>query len=147
MIVVLRFVDARGLVKKRFVGIVHVKETSALTLKAAIENLFAKHNVNLKQIRGQGYDGASNMCGEFNGLKALILKENKSAYYIHYFAHQLQKDMIREAYKERIQKEISKGEIETGTGLHQDLSLIRVGDTQWGSHHKTMLGLISLFPA
>ncbi|XP_076952997.1 uncharacterized protein LOC143626965 [Bidens hawaiensis] len=26
-------------------------------------------------VRGQGYDGASNMRGEFNGLKALILKE------------------------------------------------------------------------
>jgi hypothetical protein len=30
------------------------------------------------------------MRGEFNGLKALILKENPSAWYIHCFAHQLQ---------------------------------------------------------
>ncbi|XP_071705044.1 uncharacterized protein [Rutidosis leptorrhynchoides] len=179
MVAVLRYVDARGLVKERFVGVVHVKETSSLTLKGAIDNLFAEHNVSLKQIRGQGYDGASNMQGEFNGLKALILKDNSSAYYIHCFAHQLQlvvvaiakhhegvrnffdmlgvvinvvcasckrKDMIRESYKDRIQKEIGKGEIETGTGLHQELSLIRAGDTRWGSHHKTMLGLISLFP-
>ena len=41
-------------------------------------------------LRGQGYDGASNMRGEFNVLKALILKENESAYYVHCFAHQLQ---------------------------------------------------------
>ena len=44
----------------------------------------------LKQLRGQGYDGASNMCGEFHGLKALILKESDSTYYVHCFAHQLQ---------------------------------------------------------
>ncbi|XP_076950751.1 uncharacterized protein LOC143623804 [Bidens hawaiensis] len=31
-------------------------------------------------VRGQGYDGASNMAGEFNGLKALVLKDNSSAY-------------------------------------------------------------------
>lgn len=42
-----------------------------------------------KQIRGQGYDGASNMRGEFNGLKAMILRDNPSAHYVHCFAHQL----------------------------------------------------------
>ncbi|KAL0559258.1 hypothetical protein IC582_003855 [Cucumis melo] len=30
------------------------------------------------------------MQGEFHGLKALILKENECAFYIHCFAHQLQ---------------------------------------------------------
>jgi hypothetical protein len=30
------------------------------------------------------------MCGEFNGFKAKILQENRSAYYVHCFAHQLQ---------------------------------------------------------
>ena len=36
------------------------------------------------------YDGASNMQGEFNGLKNLILKENACAFYVHYFTRQLQ---------------------------------------------------------
>ncbi|XP_020682499.2 zinc finger MYM-type protein 1-like [Dendrobium catenatum] len=60
------------------------------TLKAAVEALLAKHSLSLHRIRGQGYDGASNMRGEFNGLKALILKDNPQAFYIHCFAHQLQ---------------------------------------------------------
>lgn len=30
------------------------------------------------------------MRGKFNGLKALILKDNVSAFYVHCFAHQLQ---------------------------------------------------------
>nr|XP_027103380.1 zinc finger MYM-type protein 1-like [Coffea arabica] len=56
----------------------------------AIDSLFAQHGLSLSKLRGQGYDGASNMRGEFNGLKALILQENPYAMYIHCFAHQLQ---------------------------------------------------------
>jgi hypothetical protein len=42
------------------------------------------------KVRGQGYNGASNIRGEFNGLRALVLRGNNSGYYIHCFAHQLQ---------------------------------------------------------
>lgn len=45
-------------------------------------------------MRGQGYDGPSNMRGEMNGLKTLILNDNKSAYYVHCFSHQLQLALI-----------------------------------------------------
>jgi hypothetical protein len=48
------------------------------------------YKLSYKQVRGQGYDGASNMRGEFNGLKSLILRESSTAYYVHCFAHQLQ---------------------------------------------------------
>jgi hypothetical protein len=44
----------------------------------------------MSQVRGQGYDGASNMRCEFNGLQALIPMESSSDYYFHYFAHELQ---------------------------------------------------------
>ncbi|XP_038701814.1 zinc finger MYM-type protein 1-like [Tripterygium wilfordii] len=40
------------------------------------------------------YDGASNMRGQFNGLKVLIFNENPCAYYIHCFAHQLQLALV-----------------------------------------------------
>jgi Domain of unknown function (DUF4371) len=68
----------------------HVVETTAISLKASLQELFSKHGLSFSCLHGQGYDGASNMRGEFNGLKTLILKENSSAYYVHYFAHQLQ---------------------------------------------------------
>jgi len=38
---------------------------------------------------GQGYDGASNMRGEFNGVHKLIRDENPYALYVHCFDHQL----------------------------------------------------------
>ncbi|XP_060170777.1 uncharacterized protein LOC132601729 [Lycium barbarum] len=53
----------------------------------------------LSKIRGQGYDGASNMKGEMNGLKALILKDTPSVHYIHCFAHQLQLTLVVVAKK------------------------------------------------
>ncbi|XP_076895588.1 uncharacterized protein LOC143548257 [Bidens hawaiensis] len=80
MSVVIRYVDKYAVVKERFIGLVHVLETSALTLKPAIDDLFSRHGLSLGKIRGQGYDGASNMSGEFNGLRALILKENVSGF-------------------------------------------------------------------
>ncbi|XP_071708766.1 uncharacterized protein [Rutidosis leptorrhynchoides] len=180
MAIVLRYVDTHGLVKERFVGLVHVKDTSSLSLKSSIDSFFTKHKVSLKQLRGQGYDGANNMRGEFNGLKAKILEESTSAYNVHCFTHQLQlvvvavarkhlaivnffdklsvlmnivcasckrKDILLDIQKERVEKEIGSGIIETGRGLNQELSLIRPGDTRWNSHYKTLLRVVDMFPS
>lgn len=99
MAVVLRYIDKFGLITERLIAVVHVKETSASCLKSNIDILFGKYGLSLKQIRGQCYDGASNMRGEFNGLRALIQRENSSAYYIHCFAHQLQLVIVAMAKK------------------------------------------------
>jgi hypothetical protein len=85
----LRYVDKTGKVVERFLGIVHVEDTTSLTLKKAIEKLLIDHSLSFSMVRGQGYDGASNMKGKANGLKKLIMDESPSAYYVHCFAHQL----------------------------------------------------------
>lgn len=69
-----------------FFRILHVKNTKAVTLKSAIEAMSANYGLSISRLGGQGYNGATNMRGEFNGLKTLILKENESAFYIHCFA-------------------------------------------------------------
>uniref|UniRef100_A0A2N9I441 DUF4371 domain-containing protein n=1 Tax=Fagus sylvatica TaxID=28930 RepID=A0A2N9I441_FAGSY len=68
MAVVLRYVDKKGNVTERFLV--------------------------YQDYVGKVMMGASNMQGEFNGLKALILRENESAYYVHCFAHQLQLTLV-----------------------------------------------------
>uniref|UniRef100_A0A0D3E7B5 TTF-type domain-containing protein n=1 Tax=Brassica oleracea var. oleracea TaxID=109376 RepID=A0A0D3E7B5_BRAOL len=180
MAVVFRFVDNHGIVKERFIGLVHVKETSSLSLKCDVDSLFAKYGLSMKKLRGQGYDGASNMKGEFNGLRSLIMRECSSAYYVHCFAHQLQlvvvavaqkhfgvvdffdklaillnvvgasckrKDMVREDHLKRIEERTKKGEMKTGKGLNQEVTFQRPGKTRWGSHYKTLLRLVDLFPS
>ncbi|XP_021765932.1 zinc finger MYM-type protein 1-like [Chenopodium quinoa] len=84
---------------ERFLGIVHVSNTTALTLKDAIMSLLVEHSLSPSMIRGQGYDGASNMKGEINGLKTLIMNDTPSAYYVHCFAHQLQLTLVAIAKK------------------------------------------------
>ncbi|XP_025702805.1 uncharacterized protein [Arachis hypogaea] len=100
MAVCLRYVNKEGIVMERFLGLVHVSSTNALSLKVALESLLTKHNLSLARIRGQGYDGATNMQGEFNGLKSLILKENACAFYVRCFAHQLQLALVVVAKKQ-----------------------------------------------
>ena len=68
----------------------HVPDTKATSLKVALDGMFGNLGLSMSNLRGQGYDGASNMRGEFRGLQRLILEENPYAHYIHCFAHQLQ---------------------------------------------------------
>jgi hypothetical protein len=90
----LHYVDKLGRPCERFIGVVKVDDTCSLSLKEAIEALLVSHGLTMAQIRGQGYDGASNMKGEIKGLKALIMQESPSVYYIHCFAHQPQLVLI-----------------------------------------------------
>ncbi|XP_070660515.1 uncharacterized protein [Malus domestica] len=99
MAIVLRYVDKNGHVVERFIGIEHVTSTAARSLKETIDEVFSRHKLSMSRLRGQGYDGASNMQGEFNGLKALIMKDSGCAYYIHCFAHQLQLALVAVAKK------------------------------------------------
>ena len=79
---------------ERFLGITHVNNTAVVTLKSTIEEVFNKHSLSISRLWGQGYNGASNMRGELNRLKTLILKDNPSAYYVHCFAHKLQLTLV-----------------------------------------------------
>ena len=119
MTIVLRYVDKKGIVTERFLSIVPVADTTVLSLEApikkkptvlslkvAIESLFCKHELSLSRLRGQGYDGTSFMQDEFNGLQALIPRENKSAFYVHCFAHQLHSTLVAVAQKHIIISEL-----------------------------------------
>nr|XP_023876407.1 zinc finger protein 862-like [Quercus suber] len=94
MTIILRFVDKEGFIKERFFLVVHVRDTTALTLKNEICAVLSHYNLHIENIRGQGYDRASNMRGEWNGLQALFLKECPYAYYVHCMAHRLQLALV-----------------------------------------------------
>ncbi|XP_075088287.1 uncharacterized protein LOC107794011 [Nicotiana tabacum] len=101
MALALRYVYKKGQVNEPFIGLVRVHDTSAKLLKEAILSLLMKHSLSPSKIRGQGYDGASNMQEKMNGLKALILQETPSAHCIHCFAHQLQLTLVAVAKKHK----------------------------------------------
>ncbi|CAN1133075.1 Zinc finger MYM-type protein 1 [Linum perenne] len=90
MAIVLRFVDINGLIQERFSSAFHVRDTTSMTLYSSICSTLSSYKFAIQNLRGRGYDGASNMRGEWNGLKALFLKDHPRAYYIHCMAHRLQ---------------------------------------------------------
>ena len=94
MAIILRFVDKEGFIKERFFHIVHFRDTTALTLKNEICAVLSHYNLHIENIRGQGYDGVSNMRGEWNGLQAFFLKDCPYAYYVHCMAHRLQLALV-----------------------------------------------------
>ncbi|XP_008244301.1 PREDICTED: zinc finger MYM-type protein 1-like [Prunus mume] len=90
MAIIPRFVDCDGFIRERFFDIVSVVDTNALTLKQKICKVLDNNGILVENMRGQGYDGASNIRGSWNGLQALFLQDYPYAYYVHCFAHPLQ---------------------------------------------------------
>jgi hypothetical protein len=75
---------------EQFIALHHVKDTTSEALNNALYCILDHYKLSISRIRGQGYDGASNMRGEFNGLQRKILAENPYAFYVHCYAHHLQ---------------------------------------------------------
>ncbi|KAJ1295190.1 hypothetical protein BS78_01G205200 [Paspalum vaginatum] len=171
MAVIVRFVNKKGMVVERFLGLKHVEGTTSNALKKSLLQMLAKYELSVARLQMQGYDGASNMRGEFNGLQKQIRDENPHAFYVHCFAHQLQlvivyvtsscssfddffnyvslivtsasssckrKDKLITKHREGILEKLERGEIFSGKGKHQRTSLVRAGETRWGSHLTTL---------
>ena len=90
MAIVVRYVNSSGCIKERLLDLVHVSDTESQTLFETLDATLKLYHLRLDDIRGQGYDGASNMCGANRGLKTLILERNASAFFVHCWAHRLQ---------------------------------------------------------
>jgi hypothetical protein len=59
----------------------------------------------------------------------------------------LEKRSLRIAQAEYMIEALSLGEIETGQGLNQEMGLARPGDTRWGSHYRTVMHVMALYPS
>ncbi|XP_075663418.1 uncharacterized protein LOC142633011 [Castanea sativa] len=129
MALILRYVNKQGIIIERFLGIVHVASTTALSLKCAIEGLLCEHNLSLSRLRGQGYDGASNM-------QVTVVRGSCK-----------RRDALRDAQFSKIKEDLENGVRRSGQGLNQETNLKRPGDTRWGSYYGTILNLILMFSA
>ncbi|XP_024200320.1 zinc finger MYM-type protein 1-like [Rosa chinensis] len=131
MAVVLRYVDDKGQVIERFVGIQHVKSTDARSLKLAIDELFSRNGLSISNLRGQGYDGASNM--QVTRVVNIVGASCKC------------RDLLREQQQNEVMEALHNDELLSGKGLNQETTLKRPSDTRWGSHYGTLLSIISMF--
>ncbi|XP_057993157.1 uncharacterized protein LOC131174110 [Hevea brasiliensis] len=151
MAIVIRYVDKNGHAVEHILGIVHVTDTSALSLKAAINALFSKHSLSISRLRGQGYDGASNM----RALVAVVKIDVYVALLFTLVSNMVnvvgvsckRYDILQESQVIRVLEALENGELISGTGQNQEYTLKRVGDARWGSHYKTPISLIKMFSA
>lgn len=90
----LRYVNPKGHVIERFVGVVHDGFGSSILLMREISSFFGNHGLSISKLRAQGYNGESNMREEFHSLKNLILNENSRAYFEHCCVHQHQLALV-----------------------------------------------------
>ncbi|KAJ1266202.1 hypothetical protein BS78_08G132900 [Paspalum vaginatum] len=56
------------------------------------------------------------------------------------------RDLVRDINLKEMSKALGCGQLQTGTGLNQEQSLQRPGDTRWGSHYKSLKSLVDMFP-
>ncbi|KAK4876597.1 hypothetical protein RN001_009103 [Aquatica leii] len=85
-----RCVDVeKFMVREDFLGFVQIKSTTGLEIKKTIVAELSRMGLSLSNLRGQGYDGGSNMAGHHKSVHALILNEQPLAFYTHCFIHSL----------------------------------------------------------
>ncbi|XP_016162244.1 zinc finger MYM-type protein 1-like [Arachis ipaensis] len=89
-------------VQKDILHIFARKVRATIQEEIEISSVLSRHNLDVQNLRGQGYDGASNMRGEWNGLQALFLKDCPFTYYIHCLAHRLQLALVSVAKELRV---------------------------------------------
>ena len=83
----MRFVDEAGTIREEFVEFILCESgTTGEALARTITSTLEKFALDLSYLRGQGYDGAGNMAGKYNGTGAIIQDRYPKA---HCAAHSL----------------------------------------------------------
>jgi hypothetical protein len=85
---IVRYVLPTGPVE-RFFGFLLMDGHCAEDLHGSLMQFLSRHDINIKDCRGQSYDNASNMSGRYNGLQAKVKEDSPRAMYVPCFAHSL----------------------------------------------------------
>ena len=72
-----------------FLGFFETHRTDSHTLFCLVKDALLRLGLDISCLRGQGYDGGSNMAGKINGLQQKMIQENPKALYFHCAGHQL----------------------------------------------------------
>lgn len=79
-----RYVDVLNcVIREDFLGFIKMESTTGIVIMTAIQIKLENIGLTFENLRGQGYDGGSNMSGVNNGVKSLILKKQPLVFYTH----------------------------------------------------------------
>ncbi|XP_052107534.1 uncharacterized protein LOC127740540 [Arachis duranensis] len=121
--VCLRYVNKEGQVRKHFLGLVHVSNTNALSLKLALESLLEIYNLSLSRLalvtvakKQAGIALLFNLLTNLCNVVGALCKR---------------RDMLGDSQMTKTIEALQSGEISSGRGLNQEIALKRAGDTRW----------------
>nr|XP_022906932.1 zinc finger MYM-type protein 1-like [Onthophagus taurus] len=91
MTIIIRFVstDDQVQIQEHFLGFIDIKDSTGEGLTNYIIEKIKEFNLDISNLRGQGYDNGANMKGKNNGLQRHILNINSRAYFTPCSAHSL----------------------------------------------------------
>jgi hypothetical protein len=96
MAVCIRFVDANNIVNEEFIGFIPLDKVAAASITTALLKKMEVCKLDLRNLRGQGYDGASVMSVLKSGVSARIKELQPRAEYHHCRAHALNSSVMIE---------------------------------------------------
>lgn len=83
-----RYIDNESMdLREDFLTFVPVYDVTGAGIANTIQSQIKRFGLDLENVRGQGYDGASAMRGEFNGVQAIIQRDFPKAVYTHCTSH------------------------------------------------------------
>ncbi len=90
MPLIVRYVNDTSEIQESFLAFVECEHgTFGEQVVTLIENTCLRLGLDLRQCRGQGFDGASNMAGAVNGADSRIRSKFPKALYFHCVSHKL----------------------------------------------------------
>ncbi|XP_071965524.1 zinc finger MYM-type protein 1-like [Antedon mediterranea] len=150
-----------------FLKFQNVESTTAEALFKCLCETLKTWGLDIKTLRGQGYDGASNMSGRYNGLKTKVLNENPKALYVHCSNHCLNLVLVA-AFKSNILCKNFFGIVverlyviieaspkrdsifvrcQKERNIQHPSSLKRLSETRWASHCDSLRTIEKTLPA
>ncbi|XP_052291975.1 uncharacterized protein LOC102612274 [Citrus sinensis] len=146
MAIVLRYVDKRGHMVERFIGIEHVIDTKAISLKASLDTVFARHGLSMSSMRGKdmmvllALVSVAKKHQEVNDLFSLVPKVINIV-----AALSKRYEILKETRAIAVIEALKTGELKSGQGMNQEITLKRSGYTRWSSHYGTLISIITMF--
>lgn len=83
------FEEELVVLREDFLTFVPVHDVTGLGLATVLLNALKELGLDLDKLRGQGYDGAATMSGNFRGVQAIVKKSYPKALYTHCVSHSL----------------------------------------------------------
>ncbi|KAF5281756.1 hypothetical protein FQR65_LT14551 [Abscondita terminalis] len=147
----IRFCDTEShTLREDFISFIEISDMSGKSLSDVIINKLSTLGLSLSNLRGQGYDGAANMSGCFNGVQSHILSLQSKALYTHCSSHCLNLAICKASSVTSIKNAI--GVIQSVTTFCREspkrieLFEEKICMTKWIEKHEALLEFYELLP-